>query len=189
MAKLKYGKGNYYIEYLAAFDEKELRQEYARLREVALKRLAAFSRSKFSSSRIYLSNLGRYDRPASAIQSREELIRALADVGTFVGSEAGSVRGLQGIRKRSIQRLHENGFDFVTAANYDAWIEFIDWYKEHESDKFYPTPEAMREMVKEVQKGKDPQSVYRQFQTWKDQSSSPWARKAPGHLGMRDPSR
>lgn len=109
------------------YTDRELRREYTRLRDIAVKRLKRIGQSEFSTSKTYIENVGRITPKLSTIGSASELARRLTDLARFVSSETSSVSGLRSKRKRAINALHDAGYDFVDASNLDDFIDFMDF--------------------------------------------------------------
>ena len=110
--------------------EKELRQEYAKLRSVAQKSLKRMGESRYRDSETYRQNKNAFPKTGS-IKSKRELARALTDVTRFLSSKSHSVSGLNEIREKQVSSWHEQyGYDCVTFNNFDQWVEFLEWYKD-----------------------------------------------------------
>ena len=144
MAKLMFGDLYMYnATFLRSLGTPELSAEYNRLRKIALKRLDALSRSEFKEGQTYKKNAGLYNKTAREM-SRSELIDALTAVGHFVGAKGGSLRGLQRIRAKAISTLHEHGYTFVNRANFKAFTDFMEaWRDEHPPGDGSPTPSEL----------------------------------------------
>lgn len=116
----------YYPSALAKRSEKELRKEYSRLRSVAQKSIKRLGQSEFAAGETYRGVRNRF--PAlKGISNQRQLVMALTDVAQFLASKSHSVTGLREIRAGQVHTWQsEYGYDFVTAANYDAWVSFLD---------------------------------------------------------------
>lgn len=110
--------------------EKELRQEYAKLRSVAQKSLKRMGESRYRDSETYRQNRNAFPATKS-IKSKRELARALTDVTRFLSAKSHSVSGLNEIREKQVSTWQdEYGYDFVTFNNFDQWVDFLEWYKD-----------------------------------------------------------
>ena len=110
--------------------EKELRQEYAKLRSVAQKSLKRMGESRYRDSETYRQNKNAFPKTGS-IKSKRELARALTDVTRFLSAKSHSVSGLNEIREKQVSTWQdEYGYEFVTFNNFDQWVEFLEWYKD-----------------------------------------------------------
>ena len=110
--------------------EKELRQEYAKLRSVAQKSLKRMGESRYRDSETYRQNRNAFPKTGS-IKSKRELARALTDVTRFLSAKSHSISGLNEIRQSQVTTWQEQyGYEFVNFNNFDQWVEFLEWYKD-----------------------------------------------------------
>lgn len=126
----KWPISTYYPGALVARSEKELRQEYARLRAVAQKSIQRLGKSEFAGSATYRNAAGRFPMTKS-IKDMRELTMALVDVSRFLSAKSSSVSGLREIRAEQVNTWqNQYGYGFVNAANYSAWVEFLEVMKD-----------------------------------------------------------
>lgn len=110
--------------------EKELRQEYAKLRSVAQKSLKRMGESRYRDSETYRQNRNAFPTTGS-IKSKRELARALTDVTRFLSAKSHSISGLNEIRQEQVSTWqNQYGYSFVNFNNFDQWVEFLEWYKD-----------------------------------------------------------
>ena len=110
--------------------EKELRQEYAKLRSVAQKSLKRLGESRYRDSETYRRNRNAFPTTGS-LKSPRELARALTDVTRFLSAKSHSISGLNEIRQSQVSTWNDQyGYDFVNFNNFDQWVEFLEWYKD-----------------------------------------------------------
>lgn len=124
---LHYDLGWYDVTTLKS--EKEMRKEYARLREVARKRLSRMEDTPAERSQAYRMNRFRYEKPQSQIASVGELGRRLSDLARFINAKSSTVTGQREIRMKSIKTLHEHGYGFVNEKNIYEFAEFMEWFR------------------------------------------------------------
>ena len=147
--------------------EKELRQEYAKLRSVAQKSLKRMGESRYRDSETYRQNKNAFPKTGS-IKSKRELARALTDVTRFLSAKSHSVSGLNEIREKQVSTWRDQyGYDFVTFNNFDQWVDFLEWYKDmvgfvYSVDPHDPNKKWMN--VKAAQDDKEKvQAMFEQF--------------------------
>jgi hypothetical protein len=122
----KWPISTYWPGALAKRSEKELRQEYARLRAVAQKSIQRLGKSEFAGGATYRNAVGRF-KTTKSITDKRELSMALVDVSRFLSAKGSSVSGLKEIRAEQVNTWqNQYGYDFVNAANYSAWVEFLE---------------------------------------------------------------
>ena len=110
--------------------EKELRQEYAKLRSVAQKSLKRMGESRYRDSETYRQNKNAFPKTGS-IKSKRELAWALTDVTRFLSAKSHSISGLNEIRQEQVSTWQDQYcYTFVTFNNFDQWVDFLDWYKD-----------------------------------------------------------
>lgn len=122
----KWSISSYYPGALAERSEKELRQEYARLRAVAQKSIQRLGKSEFAGGATYRNAAGRFPMTKN-IKDKRELSMALVDISRFLSAKSSSVSGLKEIRAEQVNTWqNQYGYGFVNAANYSAWVEFLE---------------------------------------------------------------
>ena len=132
---LHYDLGWYDVTTLKS--EKEMRKEYARLREVARKRLARMEDTPAERSQAYRMNRFRFEKPQSQIESIGELGRRLYDLSRFINAKSSTVTGQRELRAKSLKTLHEHGYTFVNERNIYDFGEFMEWWRSSEYGKLY----------------------------------------------------
>lgn len=126
----KWNISTYYPGALAERSEKELRQEYARLRAVAQKSIQRLGKSEFADGATYRNAVGRFPMTKS-IKDKRDLSMALVDISRFLSAKNSSISGLREIRAEQVNTWqNQYGYDFVNADNYSAWGEFLEVMKD-----------------------------------------------------------
>lgn len=126
----KWPISTYYPSALAQRSEKELRQEYARLRAVAQKSIQRLGKSEFAGGATYRNAVGRFPMTKS-IKDKRDLAMALVDISRFLSAKGSSVSGLKGIRAEQVNTWqNQYGYDFVNTGNYAEWMEFLEVLKD-----------------------------------------------------------
>ena len=120
--------------------ERELRQEYTRLRDIAQKRLGRIGQSEFAESQVYKNWAGRFPM-TKTLKDPKMLALALADVANYVGGGM-TLRTMQQQRSRSLATLHEHGYEFVNKENYVKFGQFMEKYRAAHLDKVYDSKRA-----------------------------------------------
>lgn len=114
--------------------EKALRREYTRLRDIAQKRLMRLEQSEFAGTQIVRYNKDRF-KPLREIKSTSELSHLLGDVARFLVSQKSTVTGQKEYVRRSVESMRESGLAGITAENFTAVTESLEWLKSfHEFD-------------------------------------------------------
>lgn len=126
----KWPISTYWPGALAERSEKELRQEYARLRAVAQKSIQRLGKSEFAGGATYRNAVGRFPMTKS-IKDTRDLSMALVDIVQFLSAKGSSVSGLKEIRAEQVNTWQNHyGYGFVNAANYSAWVDFLEVMKD-----------------------------------------------------------
>lgn len=144
--------------------EKEVRKEYTRLRDIAQKRLKRLEAAGMSDRAIYEKNVNHYPKLAS-IKTKSELAQRLSDLSRFVASSQSTVSGIKTREKKTLDTLHENGFDFVTESNLKDFGDFMEMYRSEGMDTMgYDSGDAA-ELYSVVEKHKlDPDKIAEDFE-------------------------
>lgn len=109
---------------LNSLSEREIRSEYSRLRKIANRRLKALG-NYYPESKIYQKYNDQFIS-LREIDSVNEIAYRLSDMIRYLHTEAGTVTGLKRIRNEILDKLHEQGYNFVTKSNFLEFTEFMD---------------------------------------------------------------
>lgn len=109
---------------LNSLSEREIRSEYSRLRKIANQRLKALG-NYYPESKIYQKYNGQFIT-LREMDSVNEIAYRLSDMIRYLHTEAGTVTGLKRIRNEILDKLHEQGYNFVTKSNFLEFTEFMD---------------------------------------------------------------
>ena len=132
----KFNRFSYTPEGAKQLTDKNLREEYSRLRSIAVKRLQRLGNSEWNDTELYLRSKNKFKK-LKDIKSNRELRFLLSDLHNFLKSPRSSVTGLDKIRKQSIDTLHQHGYDFVTKKNFRDFGRFMEWAREHAQAYMY----------------------------------------------------
>ena len=116
------------------YTERELRREYARLRDIAQKRLKRLMASEFSESQTVRYNKDRFI-PTRNIKSTGELTHLLGDIARFLTASRSTVTGMKEYRKKSVESLQEGGLTSINVSNFNQMTQILDWaaaFKEYD---------------------------------------------------------
>ena len=150
----------------------DLRSEYSKLRSIARKRVERFGQGEFNWTQSYRKAFIQFAtefRPLESIGriSNADLAQKIKDLKVFIENKEYSTRGLQKIRAKSIDTLHDNGYDFVTRANWREWTEFLDWYRDQHGKNYgSPTREEMKTYLDDLKTGMSPEEARRLFKDY-----------------------
>ena len=97
----------------------ELRSEYSRLRAIANKRIGRREAAGFD------YDLHSYF-PKVKDLSHGEMEKQLANVSYFLNSDRTTLRGYRDFVKRDLERLHSEGYHFITEKNITDFYKFMD---------------------------------------------------------------
>lgn len=147
---------------LGKHSDKDIRAEYSRLRSIANKRIQRLSKSEWTWTKSYQRHKGGYEK-LSELDNRSDIIKELSELGHYVYGEESSISGLEKVRKKSLETLHEHDYDFVTEENWSAWTEFIDEYI-RKLGYHSPTPEELAEFFADEDTKVDPDIARQRFQ-------------------------
>ena len=123
----------YYPYKLEQLDERALRKEYSRLREIANKRLNRLQASEYKESDL----AKEYASGFALLADVEDLPRELTKLARFVASERTSLTGLKRIDKQTIETLQEHGYTFVNTKNVRQFGAFMEEMRQAGLSKIY----------------------------------------------------
>lgn len=122
---LKYAWYEYTPEALqsGSLSEKEIRDEYRRLRSIANKRIDRLEKAGYTGTQTYLRNAGVYKSPSN--YTLAELQYKLYQISKFVSAKSSTVGGMRLIEKQTLEKLHEK--DLSRILNLQEFGDFMDW--------------------------------------------------------------
>lgn len=134
---LKLGSYNVYNPYnlVRMFSEKELRQEYTRLRSIAMKRLERLSNTEFVRTEIFKNNAEGFPR-ARDIKDVKGIAYELTSVSKFVASNYSTVRGQKAAKAEMLETLHKHKYD-IKEEDYWDFIDFMNYARAKYGGKIY----------------------------------------------------
>ena len=147
-AKLAFGeRGAYEVESLESgrFSQKELRQEYSRLRGIVNKRIGRLEASEWLTSEGNVPyNLRREYYPAlKDIKDERQLVLKLRELATVVESRRSTIYGLEDIREESVKTMQAEGYDWVTKENWKEFSEFMKKARTMAAGRIFDSDEAV----------------------------------------------
>ena len=124
---------DYYPYKLEQLDERALKKEYSRLREIANRRLNRLQASEYKETDLAKEYAGGF----AILADVEDLPRELTKLARFVASERTSVTGLKRIEKQTVETLKEHGYDFVNTKNVRQFGAFMEEMRQAGLSKLY----------------------------------------------------
>lgn len=131
--RLSFSAWEYNPQGLQRYDERTLRREYTRLRDIAQKRLSRMGESKFSESETYQQNVGQFEKTRD-IKTASQLRLNLTQLARFVMAESSTIQGQKAIMQRGIQQWREKGYNFVNEGNWFSFTRFLDYVKANDKN-------------------------------------------------------
>lgn len=192
-ATLKYAWYEYTPEALQSgvLSEKEIRDEYRRLRNIANKRIDRLEKAGYEQTQTYLRNAGAYKSASN--YTMNELHYKLYQISKFVAANSSTVSGMRTIEKWAIKTLQEKGLGRIK--NLQEFGDFMEWartrYKNSDFDseraaEVYNEAKRRNIDIKEIKKDYELyRDNYRQFTELpvyrkEERRTSEWYRKALG---------
>lgn len=128
---------DYSYDTIQRMSDKVLRENYSRLRSVAVKRLNRLEKAeKFISESKFTQNWDKSDFPKlKDIERKSDLIKTLSDTMRFLSAKSSMVSGQKDIRDRKIKTLQEKGYK-VNKSNFESFVASVIKAKEEQGD-FY----------------------------------------------------
>lgn len=125
------------------WNEKEVRQEYSRLRSIYRKRYERLIASKYSDIRLVKERpISRY-KPIREIESNYELYHLLSELATIVSSDL-TVSGLKKREKEKIEHINDVfGVGLKTHEDLLNFSKFMEQVRDFASDRIYDSDFAV----------------------------------------------
>lgn len=151
--RLSFSAWEYNPQGLQKYDEKALRKEYTRLRDIAQKRLGRMGKTMFERSETYRQNVGQFEKTRD-IKTASQLRQNLTQLARFVMAESSTIQGQKAIMQRGIASWREKGYDWVNESNWFDFIDFLEYVKAHDKN-VYSLDDAMDEFKRSLDAGED----------------------------------
>lgn len=151
--RLSFSAWEYNPQGLQRYDERTLRKEYTRLRDIAQKRLSRMGGTMFSESETYQQNVGQFEKTRD-IKTESQLRQNLTQLARFVMAESSTIQGQKAIMARGISTWREKGYDWVNESNWFDFVDFLDYVKSHEKH-VYDLDDALAEFKRTLDAGED----------------------------------
>lgn len=133
--------------------EQDIRKEYSRLRQQAIKNLSRFKGTEWEDTQVYKYNANRY-KTLSEIDSgggARELASLLTDLHDYVNAKTATISGLERQRAQAIETLHDRGYTFVTKDNFKMFTQFMDDLRQKKIASLYDS-ERLAELFATAEK-------------------------------------
>lgn len=125
------------------WNEKEVRQEYSRLRSIYRKRYERLIASKYSDIRFVKEHPIRRYKPIREIESNYELYHLLSELATIVSSDL-TVSGLKKREKEKIEHINDVfGVGLKTHEDLLNFSKFMEQVRDFASDRIYDSDFAV----------------------------------------------
>lgn len=141
---LTYPAHEYYPDILTSLHtERELRQEYTRLRDIAQKRIKRLLASEFSESQTALKWSKGVPR-LSDMRSKSDIAHGLTDLSSFLESPYSTLTGQRETRakQRATLERHYPGLD-LSGKKFDDFTKFMNAMRAYQLDKLFGSDRAL----------------------------------------------
>ena len=192
-ATLKYAWYEYTPEALQSgvLSEKEIRDEYRRLRNIANKRIVRLEKAGYGGTQAYLRNAGAYKSASNYTMS--ELQYKLYQISKFVAAKSSTVSGMRLIEKAAIETLQEKGLGRVK--NLQEFGDFMSWARTRYKNSDFDSERAAEVYNEAKRRSIDIEEIKKDYELYRDnykqfaelpvyrkaeRRTSEWYRKALG---------
>lgn len=162
----KFNRFSYTPEGAKQLTDRNLREEYSRLRSIAVKRLQRLGNSEWNDTDLYLRSKNKFKK-LKDIKNERELRYLFSDLHYFLESPRSSVTGLDKIRRQSLDTLHAHGYEFVTKKNFREFGRFMEWAREHAQAYMYDSERVANTFNEiSVKRNLSQQEIESAFRSW-----------------------
>ena len=162
----KFNRFSYTPEGAKQLTDRNLREEYSRLRSIAVKRIQRLGNSEWNDTDLYLRSKNKFKK-LKDIKNERELRYLFSDLHYFLASPRSSVTGLDKIRRQSLDTLHAHGYKFVTKKNFIKFGRFMEWAREHAQAYMYDSERVANTFNEfSVKRNLSQQEIELAFRAW-----------------------
>ena len=165
---------------------KEIRLEYRRLRKIAQKRIKRIGESEFRDSNVYKYNKSGF-KAITDTKNNYDIALNFVFLENFLSGKT-TVRELRKQKMRTIQTLHDRGYDFVNASNYADFISFMDEMRAKDISNMLPSEQIVDVYSIAEKKGVSSKTLASAFRKYvgdnyrNEERMKQARRKSPGQL-------
>ena len=167
--RLSFSAWEYNPQGLQQYDERTLRREYTRLRDIAQKRLSRMGDTMFERSETYRQNVGMFEKTRD-IKTESQLRQSLTQLARFVMAESSTIQGQKSIMRRGIQTWHEKGYGWVNESNWFDFVDFLEYVKSNE-EHVYDLDKAMEQFKQTLDNSGNTGDVEALFKAYQESTS------------------
>ena len=157
--RLSFSAWEYNPQGLQRYDERTLRREYTRLRDIAQKRLGRMGQTMFERSETYRQNVGQFEKTRD-IKTVSQLRQNLTQLARFVMAESSTIQA----------SWRKKGYDWVNESNWFDFIDFLEYVKAHDKN-VYSLDYAMDEFKRSLDGGVDVSDTEALFNAYVESTS------------------
>lgn len=162
----KFNRFSYTPQGAKQLTDRNLREEYSRLRSIAVKRLQRLGNSEWNDTDLYLRSKNKFKK-LKDIKNERELRYLFSDLHYFLASPRSSVTGLDKIRRQSLDTLHAHGYEFVTKKNFREFGRFMEWARERAQAYMYDSDQVAKTYNElAVKRNLSQQEIETAFRAW-----------------------
>lgn len=164
-AKLNLGTwDDYYHKKLMEMDEKALRKEHRRLRDLLIKRYNRINASEFKDS-LFARNFRALSNKPQGQLTTKEIAYELSQMASMTVAETGTLSGLKSYRAKQIKSLKEHGVK-VAPKDFNKFTEYMEYFRQMDKDQKYGSIRRA-ELAAEIARRKlDPDEVLEDYDWW-----------------------
>lgn len=165
-ATLKYAWYEYTPEALQSgvLSEKEIRDEYRRLRNIANKRIDRLEKAGYGQTQAYLRNAGAYKSASNYTMA--ELHYKLYQISKFVAAKSSTVSGMRMIEKEAIGTLKEKGFGSIN--NLVEFGDFMSWARTRYKNSDFDSERAAEVYNEAKRRRIDIEEIKKDYELYRD---------------------
>lgn len=120
----------------------QARQEYSRLRSIALKRIQRFEGTEYSDAQILREFPASHFLKVSDIHNDRVLYYLLADTARFLKSKRSTISGQKEIEKKTLETLRRRNYGFVTPVNLRDFGRYMELVKAQSTATYFDSIRA-----------------------------------------------
>lgn len=142
----------------------QIKQEYQRLRRIAMKRLNRLDETNMATRN--WTERRREKFKASSKIPIEDMPYMLTEIERYLRSAYSTVSGRRKVQMETMSRLREAGYDFINSSNIERFYEFMEWVRENKLSRMYDSEQIVELFNLAEAKNIRPESLKKDFNGW-----------------------
>lgn len=152
---------------MSRYTYEQLKEMYQKDRKTIQDRLYKMGKTEFKQSTTYQKYHNKMPKVRS-LKTKEEMAAAFYDADRLIRSGFTTMERQRAQKRKVLEGLHANNYDFVTEENYWDFYNFMQWFEDNKLKQVYGSPkdEDLQTYLDAVRTRSDPEELRKIFEEY-----------------------